>query len=78
MGIGVFVKHPDKKYMDIMKKLASEQKLYLIMRHRIIFMELIINFVIGYLSKDLNNMTQEKMIQAFGRQEEVVVKVIIY
>ena len=30
MGIGVFVKHPNKQYMDIMKKLASEQKLYLI------------------------------------------------
>ena len=25
MGIGVFVKHPDKKYMDIMEKLVSEQ-----------------------------------------------------
>ena len=30
-------------------------------------MEQIINFVNGYLSKDLKNMTQEKMIQAFGR-----------
>ena len=27
MGIGVFVKHENKEYMDIMKKLAEEQKL---------------------------------------------------
>ena len=29
MGIGVFI-HENKEYMDIMKKLAEEQKLYLI------------------------------------------------
>ena len=27
MGIGVFVKHDNKEYMDIMKKLAEEQKI---------------------------------------------------
>ena len=30
MGIGVFEKNPNIKYMEIMKKLAEEQKLYLI------------------------------------------------
>ena len=67
MGIGVFVKHPDKKYMDIMKKLASEQKLYLIIASSDYIYGTNYQFCHGYLSKDLNNMTQEKMIQAFGR-----------
>ena len=67
MGIGVFVKHPDKNYMDIMKKLASEQKLYLIIASSDYIYGTNYQFCHGYLSKDLNNMTQEKMIQAFGR-----------
>ncbi len=67
MGIGVFVKHENKKYMDIMKKLASEQKLYLIIASSDYIYGTNYQFCHGYLSKDLNNMTQEKMIQAFGR-----------
>ena len=67
MGIGVFVKHENKKYMDIMKKLASEQKLYLIIASSDYIYGTNYQFCHGYLSKDLENMTQEKMIQAFGR-----------
>ena len=67
MGIGVFVKHPNKEYMDVMKKLASEQKLYLIIASSDYIYGTNYQFCHGYLSKDLENMTQEKMIQAFGR-----------
>ena len=44
MGIGVFIKHESVRYMEIMKKLAEEQKLYLIIAVLITFMEQIINF----------------------------------
>ena len=67
MGIGVFVKHDNKEYMDIMKKLAEEQKLYLIIASSDYIYGTNYQFCHGYLSKDLVNMTQEKMIQAFGR-----------
>jgi len=67
MGIGVFLKHTNKKYMDIMKKLAEEQKLYLIIASSDYIYGTNYQFCHGYLSKDLLNMTQEKMIQAFGR-----------
>ena len=67
MGIGVFVEDTDKKYRDIMKKLAQEQKLYLILASSDYIYGTNYNFCHGYLGKDLKNMTQEKMLQAFGR-----------
>ena len=74
MGIGVFVKQNvndvDKdniKYMEIMKKLAEDQKLYLIIASSDYIYGTNYQFCHGYLGKDLLNMTQEKMIQAFGR-----------
>ena len=50
-----------------MKKLAEEQKLYLIIASSDYIYGTNYQFCHGYLSKDLLNMTQEKMIQAFGR-----------
>uniref|UniRef100_A0A6C0J960 Helicase ATP-binding domain-containing protein n=1 Tax=viral metagenome TaxID=1070528 RepID=A0A6C0J960_9ZZZZ len=67
MGIGVFKTHPDKEYMDIMKELAEKQKLYLIIASSDYIYGTNYQFCHGYLSNDLMNMTQEKMIQAFGR-----------
>ena len=67
MGIGVFMEHQNKEYKDIMKKLAEEQKLYLIIASSDYIYGTNYQFCHGYLSKDLINMTQEKMIQAFGR-----------
>ena len=67
MGIGVFTLHPNKEYMDIMKELAEKQKLYLIIASSDYIYGTNYQFCHGYLSKDLRNMTQEKMIQAFGR-----------
>tara|TARA_A100001015_G_scaffold309320_1_gene408582 strand:+ start:1841 stop:4252 length:2412 start_codon:yes stop_codon:yes gene_type:complete len=67
MGIGVFVEHKCKEYRDIMKKLAQQQKLYLILASSDYIYGTNYQFCHGYLGKDLENMTQEKMLQAFGR-----------
>ena len=67
MGIGVFMKDMNKEYLDIMKALATKQKLFVIIASSDYIYGTNYQFCHGYLSKDLENMTQEKMIQAFGR-----------
>jgi hypothetical protein len=67
MGIGVFIEHTNREYSDIMKGLAQEQKLYLILASSDFIYGTNYQFCHGYLGKDLTNMTQEKMLQAFGR-----------
>jgi len=67
MGIGVFIKDINKEYMDVMKSLATQQRLYVIIASSDYIYGTNYQFCHGYLSKDLENMTQEKMIQAFGR-----------
>jgi hypothetical protein len=68
LGIGVFIKDSgDMNYLAIMKKLAEEQKLYVILASSDYIYGTNYQFCHGYISKDLENMTQEKMIQAFGR-----------
>jgi hypothetical protein len=67
MGVGVFTKHNSIRYAEIMKKLAEKQKLYLIIASSDYIYGTNYQFCHGYISKDLCNMTQEKMIQALGR-----------
>ena len=66
MGIGVFTNHKNTTYTEIMKKLADEQKLYLIIATSDYIYGTNYQFCHGYLSKDLD-LTQEKIIQAMGR-----------
>jgi hypothetical protein len=66
MGIGVFINHPNIQYTEIMKKLADEQKLYIIIASSDYIYGTNYQFCHAYLSKDLN-LTQEKIIQAMGR-----------
>lgn len=66
MGIGVFTNHENITYTEIMKKMADEQKLYLIIASSDYIYGTNYQFCHGYLSKDLN-LTQEKIIQAMGR-----------
>jgi hypothetical protein len=66
MGIGVFSTHTSIAYTEIMKKLADQQKLYLILASSDYIYGTNYQFCHGYLSKDLV-LTQEKIIQAFGR-----------
>ena len=67
MGIGVITNHTNVKYNEIMKELAQNQKLYLIIASSDYIYGTNYQFCHGYISKDLNDMTQEKTIQAMGR-----------
>ena len=67
MGIGAITNHTNVKYNEIIKELAQNQKLYLIIASSDYVYGTNYQFCHGYISKDLNNMTQEKTIQAMGR-----------
>lgn len=72
MGIGVFINSDDEiynnTYMELIKKLVSEQKIYLIIADSDYIYGTNYQLCHGYLSKDLSkNITQEKIIQAMGR-----------
>jgi hypothetical protein len=66
MGIGVFINHENITYTEIMKKMADEQKLFMIIASSDYIYGTNYQFCHGFLSKDLN-LTQEKIIQAMGR-----------
>ena len=68
MGIGVFTTtHKSDRYTELMKTLAQEQKLYLIIAASDFIYGTNYQFCHGYISKDLAGMSQEKCIQAMGR-----------
>ena len=67
MGIGVFTNHESNSYIEIMKKLAQEQKLYLIIASADYIYGTNYQFCHSYISKDLGYISQEKCIQAMGR-----------
>jgi hypothetical protein len=66
LGIGVFINHKNIGYTEIMKQLADEQKLYMIIATSDYIYGTNYQFCHSYLSKDLD-LTQEKIIQAMGR-----------
>jgi len=67
LGIGVFVENPDVRYIEIMKKLADEQRLFIIIASTDYIYGTNYQFCHGVIGKDLNNLTQQKTIQAMGR-----------
>jgi hypothetical protein len=67
MGIGVFNSDINITYLEIMKKLAVSQKLYMIIASSDYIYGTNYQFCHGYISKDLGGMSQEKCIQAMGR-----------
>lgn len=67
MGIGVFMEFDNKTYIEIVKQLAEKQQLYLIIASTDYIYGTNYQFCHAYLSKDLINNTQEKLIQAMGR-----------
>jgi len=69
MGIGMFVDECDanKKYMEIMKRLAHNQQLFLILASSDYIYGTNYQFCHGFIGKDLSKMTQQKTIQAMGR-----------
>jgi hypothetical protein len=69
MGIGVMTDqaNSNKTYTEIMKELAQNQRLYLIIASTDYIYGTNYQFCHGYLGKDLSNISQEKIIQALGR-----------
>ena len=67
MGIGVFIEHENGDYTQIMKDLAMHQQLFMIIASSNYIYGTNYQFCHGYIGKDLENMTQEKTIQALGR-----------
>jgi hypothetical protein len=69
MGIGVMTEqsNSNKTYTEILKDLAQNQRLYLIIASTDYIYGTNYQFCHGYLGKDLNDISQEKIIQALGR-----------
>jgi hypothetical protein len=75
LGIGVFSSRiaikdslpSEQQYTEIMKRLAYEQRLFLIIAASDYIYGTNYQFCHGFIGKDLTNMTQQKTIQAIGR-----------
>jgi len=67
MGIGVFSNEVSGKYMEIMKRLALEERLYLIIANCDFIYGMNYQMCHAFFGKDLKEMTQQKIIQAIGR-----------
>lgn len=67
LGIGVFMEKPNIHYMEIMKRLADSQRLFIIIASSDYIYGTNYQFCHGFIGKDLTNMTQQKTLQAMGR-----------
>jgi cell shape-determining protein MreC len=67
MGIGLFMEGLHPKYLEIMKSMAYQQDLYLIIASSDYIYGTNYSFCHGFISKDLTNMTQQKTLQSLGR-----------
>ena len=67
LGIGVFSNHQNTQYIEIMKRLAYNQQLYMIVASSDYIYGTNYQFCHGFIGKDLTLMTQQKIIQALGR-----------
>ena len=67
MGIGVFIDIKDSLYLEVVKELAQQQKLFVIIASSDYIYGTNYQFCHAYLSKDLEDNTQEKIIQSMGR-----------
>ena len=67
MGIGLFMEGLHPKYLEIMKTMAYQQNLFLIIASSDYIYGTNYSFCHGFISKDLTNMTQQKTLQSLGR-----------
>jgi hypothetical protein len=67
LGIGMFTDIKSIEYMEIMKKLANEQRLFIIIASTDYVYGTNYQFCHGFIGKDLMRMTQQKTLQAMGR-----------
>ena len=70
MGIGVFGSDVNDNYTEIMKQLAQEQKLYLIIASTDYIYGTNYQFCHGYIGKDLSLMSQEKLFKQWEELAE--------
>ena len=63
----MFIDNSNAKYIEIMKKLADEQRLFIIIASSDYIYGTNYQFCHGFIGKDLTNMTQQKTLQAMGR-----------
>jgi hypothetical protein len=67
LGVGVFSLGSDTSYVELIKKMAYNQKLFVVVATSDYIYGTNYNFCHGFLGKDLINMTQQKIIQSIGR-----------
>jgi hypothetical protein len=67
MGVGILIKQDNPTYEEIVKRLAQEQKLFLILTSSDYIYGTNYQFCHGFIGKDLQNMTAHKTLQAMGR-----------
>jgi hypothetical protein len=67
LGIGMFLDNPNVQYMEIMKRLAEEQRLFIIIASSDYIYGTNYQFCHGFVGKDLTKMTPQKTLQAMGR-----------
>jgi len=67
LGIGILIKQPNAQYEEIIKRLAHEQRLYLVLASSDFVYGTNYQFCHGFIGKDLKNMTAQKTLQAMGR-----------
>ena len=67
LGIGLFIQDVEPRYLELMKKLAQNQELYIIVASSDFIFGTNYNFCHGFIGKDMVNMTQAKTIQCLGR-----------
>jgi hypothetical protein len=67
LGIGLFMEGGNPRYLEMMKILAVEQNLFMIIASSDYVYGTNYNFCHGFLGKDLQKMTREKTLQCMGR-----------
>jgi hypothetical protein len=67
MGVGAFMPDMPQDYVEIMKELADQQKLLLVLASSDYIYGTNYQFSHGYIGKDMGGISQEKLIQAMGR-----------
>jgi hypothetical protein len=67
LGIGVLLKQESQQYEEIVKRLADEQRLFLILASSDYIYGTNYQFCHGMIGKDLKKMTPQKTLQAMGR-----------
>lgn len=67
LGIGLFIQGVDPRYLELMKQLAQNQELFIIIASSDFVFGTNYNFCHGFIGKDMVNMTQAKTIQCLGR-----------